>query len=215
MKTKLSIGLFLVNFLFAPVLAQTNQYYIYDESVTPYLTNTIFTAEQIAKAKNAIDSGPVENDPNGNWGKVLEGFQLSIRFNKFSFTNGEPITAMVTLRNVTNKLLWYPVSYGEDTETTFVLMKGQDQVLRKDEPHGTNFFDRVRAVHRGSEGSWASPVGTQRKFPFELNTIYDLNTNGEYLVQAKRKIPNIAQNAVVEITSGRATIQIITKGKTD
>ena len=49
---------------------------------------------------------PAEDDPEGHWGAPSEGYQLSIRLEKETFTNGEPITASVLLRNVSDRPLY-------------------------------------------------------------------------------------------------------------
>ena len=42
---------------------------------------------------------PAPEDTNGSWGAPIEGLQLSIRLHRREFLPGEPISAMVLLRN--------------------------------------------------------------------------------------------------------------------
>src|ERR1035438_8320956 len=58
-------------------------------------------AEQTEAAKGRPESRPAELDPEGHWGTVTAGVQLSIRLSKNFFALGQPIEATVTLRNVT------------------------------------------------------------------------------------------------------------------
>src|ERR1035437_5486511 len=113
------------------VRAQTNQFYVTDERPKEY-GSFVSTAEQIEQARKAKYSRPANDDPEGNWGAVSEGFQLSIRFPKESFTNGEAIVASILLRNVTNTPLTYYVSFPRDVEQELVLKKQGQRLLGKD-----------------------------------------------------------------------------------
>jgi hypothetical protein len=208
MKNIIYIGLLLASAAGNSLFAQQFPFYITDESTTPYQTNTVFSREIIEKARGSVDSQPAANDPTGHWGYPNEGFQLSIRLDKSTFTNGEPIVASVTLRNVSDKLLWYPVSYGEDLKTKIILYENKERVLPIKQPKGTNFLDRVKAVRSGSEGAWASPAGTQRKFNFVLNEIYDLKPNANYTVQATREIQTIKQDATTDLASSTSSFSV-------
>src|SRR5215472_4660471 len=96
------------------LLAQTNEYFVTEEDHT----NKYFipTPEQIKQARHAKESRPAKEDPEGNWGAVNEGFQLSIRLSKSTFTNGEPVVATIILRNVHDKPLTYYVFYPFDDD---------------------------------------------------------------------------------------------------
>ena len=154
----------------ATVLAETNQFYLTDDFVTHYGDTLPFTPEQIESAKHAKDCRPAEQDPEGHWGQPTEGFQLSIRLQKESFTNGEPVTACVILRNVSGRLLRYLTARFDDPMSKIVLMRGQERVPGKNEPKpGATFAERLKALHAGSLGSFQSPAGTQRKFLIELD----------------------------------------------
>ena len=62
-------------------------------------------AEQIDTAKGKPECRPAEFDPQGNWGPVVSGFQISIRLATNTFRVGSMINARVILRNTeTNSL---------------------------------------------------------------------------------------------------------------
>src|SRR5437867_456520 len=61
----------------------------------------------LEEAKKSKESLPAEAFPEGNWGSPKKGFQLSLRFDKPTYTNGENITAIILLRNVTNTTVAY------------------------------------------------------------------------------------------------------------
>ena len=191
------------------VFGDTNQFYLTDDFVTHYGDTLPFTPEHIERAKHAKESRPAKQDPEGHWGPVTEGFQLSIRLQKESFTNGEPVTACIILRNVSDRLLRYFTAPINDPMSKIVLMRGQQRVPGKNEPKpGATPMEMLKAAYRGSMGSFQSPVGTQRKFLVELNDAFDLATNGEYVVQAMRTIPSLDKTSKKQVVSGKATFRI-------
>jgi hypothetical protein len=191
----------------AGVAGQTNQFYITDEGKGS-VPKTPFSQEQIEKARHAKDSRPAEDDPEGHWGTVTEGFQLSLRFEKDSFTNGEPVVARVILRNVSDRSLTYPCEYSPDeTETSFVLLTGHERLygIYDVRPGG----GRPKALHTGHGWTRLSPPGTQRRVFVNLSHIFDLTTNGQYVVYAKRAIRNLFSSQEVDVTSGKSTFRIV------
>ncbi len=163
------------------LLAQTNEFYITDESRFSYGDTVGFTQEQIDRARQAKDSRPADKDPEGNWGAVTEGFQLSVRLPKSSFTNGEPITACVILRNVSSRRLRFGVTIPDDILTHFTLKTDHGFLVPETGIEGTNFAARLSRAHAGSQAFWPSPEGTQRKFNYDLNQKFNLSSNGVYL----------------------------------
>jgi hypothetical protein len=205
MKTLILISMLLCRSL---VFAQTNGFYITDESLLGREKPGHFSAEQIEAAKHAKDSRPAQDDPEGNWGAVSEGFQLSLRLEKNSFTNGEPIKVLVILRNVSDKSLEFLISTYGDPQIAFTLMKGQDVLKRLDDATGTNFLDSVRKIRTESLITSECLPGTQRKFTFDLNPIYDLSAPGNYEIQANKTIAKLKERARAELISGKAEFQI-------
>jgi hypothetical protein len=59
----------------------------------------------LTQAQNSEESLPAKDFPEGNWGPVTNGCQLSLRFTKSVFKVGEPVTATLLLRNVTEHTL--------------------------------------------------------------------------------------------------------------
>jgi hypothetical protein len=179
-----------------------------------YETNTAFyktniSEAQIERATHAKESRPVEHDPEGNWGPVLEGFQLSIRLEKASFTNGEPVIARMLLRNVTNSVRTYLVSSTHDPEDTLVLFRDEARVPRADEPKpGASFVERLKGIRNGSTWHCPSPPGTQRRFVADLSKIFDL-TNGNYTVFAQREIQDLTHLVITNVVSDKASFTVL------
>jgi hypothetical protein len=205
MKKTLLIIAFLSGLL---AFGQTNEFYITDESWLGHQNPGSFSPEQIDAAKHAKESRPAKDDPEGNWGVVSEGFQLSIRLEKNSITNGEPIKAVVILRNVSDTNLQFMISYSGDPVVGITLMKGQQALKRINEQPGASFEDRVRGLQMGSFGMATCLSGTQWKFTFDLRTIFDLSASGDYKVQATKKIAKLNEHAEAEVASSEATFQI-------
>lgn len=208
MKTLL-VALPLATCLVGLLCAETNRFYITDERKTSH-DETPFSPEQIETAKHAKESQPADQDPAGHWGPVQEGFQLSLRFEKASFTIGQPVVACLILRNVSDGRLRFSASYyGPEDDIRLVLMRDQERVYGKDEPKpGANFAEGLKGLHQGSYGSWPLEAGTQRKFFLTLSKIFDLATNGEYVVQAVRTVPTLDRKSEKEVVSGKATFRI-------
>lgn len=201
--------------LIASVGAETNQFYITDERKNSY-EDGAFSPEQIERAKHAKESRPAEEDPEGHLGPAQEGFELSLRFEKASFTNGEPITACVILRNVSDRRLRFFASYyGPQEDIRLVLLRDHERVYGMHEPKpGASFAERLKGIRQGSVGSWPLEAGTQRKFLLDLSKVFNLATNGEYTVQAARTVPTLDGTSEKEVVSGKATFRIIDSSRT-
>jgi hypothetical protein len=191
------------------VSTQTNQFYITDEGKGS-VPQAPFSSELIEKARHAKDSRPAEDDSEGHWGTVTEGFQLSLRFEKDSFTNGEPVVACVILRNVSDKPLTYPYEYSPDNrEINFVLLRDGTRVYGiYDVRPGATFQERLKALRTGHGWTRLSPPGTQRNFYVNLSDIFNLTTNGQYIACATRAILKYNSIVVGEVSSGNAGFRV-------
>ncbi len=126
------------------------------------LTNTI------EEAKLSLESRPATQDPEGNWGDVVDGIQVSLRVRSSTFTNGEPITAIMLVRNVTNG----PVAH---YRPAYVTISKNGEALERKGHRGLQIF--------GNPLTNLFPQ-TQHRYLETLNKEYDLSENGEYTVQA-------------------------------
>jgi hypothetical protein len=193
-----------------PIIAQTNQFYVTEEIHTKAVFSP--TSEQIEHAKQAKDSRPAKDDPDGNWGPIAEGFQLSIRLQKNRFSNGEPIVAAILLRNVSDKALTYFESGPYDTDQKLVLSRDGKKLLGTDEiTTNMTFKEKLSHIHNGRRWNSQLAVGTQRKFIVALTNYFDLQTNGVYSIQVRRIIPKFDLTSETEVVSKSATFQIINR----
>lgn len=143
------------------------------------------------------------------WGLPKEGFLLGIRMDKDEFTNGEPVTATITLRNVSHKELKHWESRSGDQMTRFLLSKDGEKIKGYFDPMDNTFAERLKSARAGSKTTCADPVGTERVFSHEISKLYPL-TNGTYWIRAKRSdLINEELTDTLSIESGDYTFKIL------
>jgi hypothetical protein len=116
----------------------------------------------IEAARGSKESRPASEDPEGHWGQATNGFQLSLRFEKEVYTNGEPVLATMLVRNVSNVQLQYLFP------ARVAATKDGSRLKRKDD---------IGVARRGP-ARLLYPQ-TQARDQENLNQVYDL-TPGEY-----------------------------------
>ena len=60
----------------------------------------LIEVRRIEEAQHSKECRPASEDSEGHWGPVTNGFQLSLRFAKEVYSNGEPVAATILVRNV-------------------------------------------------------------------------------------------------------------------
>lgn len=137
--------------------------------------------KRIKTAASLPESRPANQDPEGHWGEATNGLQLSLRFEKETFTNGEPIDAIVFVRNVTNQPIVYyrPALILATKDGKFMKRKDDDGMILINMPLETTVFPQ-----------------TQQKNHKQLDQVYDLTQPGEYIFQAVCNHPEVASQKV-------------------
>jgi hypothetical protein len=141
----------------------TNLFRTFDELERNSMTSEIRTNECL----------PASEFPEGNWGNATNGLQVSLRFDKATYTNNEPITATILVRNVSTNVIDFMELY----------------VSEKDGP--IRFFATTEDDHRVEPIEWRAveplnseiQFGSQRKFVERFDKDYKL-TNGTFYIQA-------------------------------
>lgn len=141
----------------------------------------LIDVRKIEAAQNSSESRPASEDPEGHWGQATNGFQLSLRFERRTFTNGETIVATVLMRNITDR----PQTYFRPIQ--IVAIKDGNVLKRKD-----NMEPKQITV---SPETTLFPQ-TQHKYKENLSQIFDLAENGEYIFQAVSNQPNVTSQKV-------------------
>jgi hypothetical protein len=173
--------------------ADTNLFYVTDDSrfYDPAGMRMHMDPQKIEAARTNRECLPAADFLEGNWGQALGGYQLSLRFEKQIFTNGEPVLAILLLRNVTNTIVNYaalPVGYS-DGPIGF-------EVRDSD---GRNFPQHRYPLPllMGHEFIKDVVPFAQVKFLERLDKRFDL-TNDVYFVQANVRVGDLLPTTIVK-----------------
>jgi len=147
----------------------------------------IFT---IKHARDSRESQPADKDPEDNWGSATNGFQLSLRFEKNIFTNGEPMIATMLMRNISSQ----PQQYFRPTR--IIAMKDGQQLSPK------NDTDLIKITMSPEMTIYPQ---TQHKYQVDLSQEYDLSTNGEYFFRAVCRNPTVFSQQVSVLITNHVT----------
>jgi len=142
-----------------------------------------------------------EEDWEGNWGFPLEGIQLSFRLEKYTYEVGEPMKALVLLRNVSEKTIEWRGSAGAENECLFAISRegGTWVERRKANPWFTDISGRPTVILPQA----------QVAYWIRLDLVYDLMTPGNYGLYVAYNIPRRAESGAVEIRSSSARLKIL------
>jgi hypothetical protein len=173
-------------------LSSTNKIYVEDDGFL-----SLNYAEKIEVAKKTRESLPAESFPEGNWGLITNGFHLSLRFEKEVFTNGEPIAAIILLRNISDKVLTYRAAFPSGApQAGPIALKVFTETGEMVAPIANDFRSvstRGRSLHPESQHKYLQPLDKE----------YNLKTNGTYFVTARLVVPSpnltIVESAKVKV----------------
>jgi hypothetical protein len=138
----------------------------------------LIDAKRVKDAEKAKESRPADQDPEGHWGKVVDGFQLSLRFERQEFSNGEPIIVSILMRNVSDKRLTYirETVNGRPSPIYVAVWKEQEKLKLETDDN---------LVPRASATKVDLYPRTQHRYRLRLDKFYDLSKPGVYSVQAE------------------------------
>jgi hypothetical protein len=177
----LAVGRFLAGAL------DTNELYVTDDGTlfldTPQRKH--MNPVKLEAAKTMRECLPAEMFPEGHWGPTILGYQLSLRFEKPAFTNGEPINANIIIRNTLgplppSQMLGYVADIAMNEDGWFLLSVTDAM----GQPVDSKPINKMIPF---SDGVWSLEPKTQRKYAEQLNNRYRL-TNGTYYVEASIKM---------------------------
>lgn len=198
MKTFVIVFLSLVGFLVSA--ADTNTFYVTDDGMLVMQNSKgeiKLNRLKVEAAKKLKESLPASEFPEGNWGNVAAGFQLSLRFETNLFASGSPIVATILLRNVTNCVLTYHAAdiLGRSSPIPVIMIgdKGERVPLKTEEITVISARD-VKLF-----------PGTQQKLHERIDATYDLPTNGMVKAYAMLKEERPSQ---IEVESAQVPIEI-------
>jgi hypothetical protein len=165
---------------------------------TNALFQTIDTTHPILSSLDPRAFGPSKDDPDGRWGSETGGLILSLRFQETAFLKGDPINAIILIRNVTNKEVVYAEEHGSSIMCDLMV---------------TNVY--TKAVLHGYTGPVMGNAQFRRLQPFQqvlylvrLDQIFTLPP-GRYSIQALMRFIAGPRPPLEPLTSGAACITII------
>lgn len=153
---------------------------------------------KLEKAKESPESKPENEYPEGNWGPPSEGFRISLHFPKTNYTNGEPIEAVVLIRNISRQTISY-LFEGPEWSLYFSARDGQNHLVKD-----------LRPSESWGLGGKELPVypSTQRRLVLRLDGHFNFAVPGDYAVTVRAKVPNLRAYGESDATSGTATLKI-------
>ena len=204
--TWLALGALPAQAQFQPAGAQPTNAYPISEWVRSYQSAAELEwnryGDRLQRKEVIPEILPAEQDAAGHWGQETNGLQLSLRFRQAEFARGEPVRAVLLLRNLcaTQQL----ITYFPD------LASGFHYRIK----HGTNTVAWSPALPKREDGG--GPFSFSRKlkphteafFTEPLETFFDLKEPGEYSIVAERIIPSKGLKEH-DVVSGEATFRIV------
>ena len=167
----------------------------------------LIPVNRIVEAQKAKECRPADQDPEGHWGSPMHGCQLSLRLEKLTYTNGEPVMLTMLFRNVSGKPLTYlrQIIMEEPSPIYVSVWKGEKRLSLKAD-------DRITVAH--SAINVTLQPRTQHRYRLQLDKCYDLTESGQYCLLAEYGSTNAASVFPVlapglqPITSQKVTISI-------
>jgi hypothetical protein len=166
----------------------------------------LFSVGAINQAEKLPESRPAELDPDGHWGEATNGLQVSLRFEKKFFTNGEPVVATLLLRNVTNSPARITIAslIGEPSPVNVLAFQNKAPL-----PMKLDGFDEGRII---TVSLIKVPIyqQTQHKFQERLDRCFDFKNGGEFTFQAVYLggIEHNGRTERIEVASQKVQIEI-------
>lgn len=180
------------------------------KALRPEFYRFVIEPHKVEEVRTNRECLPATAFPEGNWGDPLLGHQLSLRFTKPTYANGEPVNAILLVRNLTTNFLGFhhilhpmggPVHFHVTTESGQIL---PEKEYRLGGVWGSNYFSNP-----------ILPI-TQHRYVENLKEGYTLPP-GVYTVQAFITIPleedklvdgKWVRSPTKEVTSAKITIRI-------
>lgn len=158
----------------------------------------VIDTRQLLKALSSVESKPAEQYPEGNWGEPVGGLQLSIRFAERVFTNGEPVAAIVLLRNVSGRMVEWPLRYIENFAFSVMGPDGKGRPNPERDPRilGPGYYRFER--------------NSQKRVEVRLDTKFSFREPGRYTIQVSTETspPRREPLSYPVVSSGKAVIEV-------
>lgn len=152
-----------------------------------------------------------EQDTNGNWGATIDEMQLSLRFHKVKFIQGELVPAYIILRNVGLKERHWHRNALPDNGYQFSLKHGTNILtwFRPQKPCLPVIFSG--GMYEGDPYAFNAYPHTQSLTAVYLNRFFDLSQPGQYSLQVQIAVPTMNEQGTTNVVSGTAVFEITPK----
>lgn len=135
---------------------------------------------------------PSHLDTNGNWGLAGAGFQLALRFQQPEFRAGEPVVALIYLRNISSPLeavfIKNAAAPAARKNFSFELRQGaKTNQWSWTDPPPPDLTRTQRSTFGGYPHPYLAPgvlKGTQKYFVVRVDQMFDVSKTGEYSIKA-------------------------------
>jgi hypothetical protein len=165
--------------------------------------DTLEYAMKRQPAQYGAEQLPAEQDPAGNWGSVTNGLQLSARFYTTNLVTGQPLTAVILVRNLGPR----EVTRGGGSSANYNYFL----TLHRDGRLVAPLIPPLKSDHDGSAWHYDFPVGTQLRETLRLDKIFDLTQPGKYELFVEGGAFRAGSNTPIKARSGTATFRILPK----
>jgi hypothetical protein len=119
-------------------------------------------------------------------GEALSGWQLTLQFEKSSYEPGEPVIAIVTLKNVSDEDQTWTGALLDSSDITFIASRGREH------PRVEPWTGVFSANAAGSQFQHTMASKESRVYRIQLDQRMDLTQPGSYVVTATRIVPEAA-----------------------
>ncbi len=171
-----------------------------------YYWSNIFSAHEPIP-----ESLAAEQDTNGNWGLAMDGMQLSVRFRKVKFIQGELVPAYIILRNVGVERRGWDRNALPDNGYQFTLQQGTNisTWFRPKQESVPMIFSG--GMNEGDPYRYIAYPHTQGLTVVYLNRFFDLNHTGQYSLRVEINVPTMDGKGTTNVVSGMATFEVMQK----
>jgi len=142
---------------------------------------------------------PASQAPDGNWGELVDGLQLSLRFRHREYLLKEPVMAVVILRNLgasSREIILCQDEY----EYAYILHQGTNTVITK--------YPLIRP-RLDTPIPYKMESNAETLQIIDLNGHCDLKEPGKYSIEIQRLIRAFDGHGMTNINSGTATFEIV------
>jgi hypothetical protein len=166
-----------------------------------YLWNRLVTGETIEESK------PASEDVGGNWGPPTDGLQMSVRLRRTEFLKGEPVVAVVILRNLAATNRWTYMERNPIANFEATLRCGEKSVSWTNPPP-------VKPAATSSDfTSYRVKLMESSQFLIvvRIDEILPLAQTGDYFLQLSRRELLADRRGFTNIVSGTAKFRLVEK----